>query len=401
MSRSHTLNVMLVLVLIVAASLACSFGSAPKPTVEVVQEPAPTATRLPPTPEPTATTSPTEAAPAEETVPATANAGDKTADEPGAAPMAWSGEGYLGLPKTEFTPQEPLLVTLKLNQSLPDGAWVGIVPANTSHGSASEADSYDVDYEYVNGVQEGTTELNAPGVPGAYDVRLFDPTADEGAQELTSLAITVVPHDLSQFSLQVDKITFYPGEEILVTYSAPGTLPDNAWLGLIPSGVTHGSEAEADQYDVDYQYLSGQNAGQLSLYAPQEPGSYDVRLFDTDRADGVEVASITVSVGSHDASQASLQVSKSTLTPGEEFQVSFTAPATLPENAWIGIIPADVTHGSEEEADSYDIDYEYISGQTSGSITFYAPDEPGAYDVRLFDSDSDGSELVYVSFQVR
>jgi hypothetical protein len=387
------LNVLLVIGLLAAVSLACSFGGAAEPTPEVAVQTAPAATLPPPTP-----TSP--AAVTEEVAPPSP-AADAASEGVGGAPVASWSAGTMTLPKTAFTPQEPIIVTLKGDRPLSDSAWVGIVPADTPHGSASEADYHDVDWDYVSGLQEGTTELNAPGASGAYDVRLFDPDQEEGQQELASVSITVAPHDLSQFDIQVAKKVYYPEEEIVVSFSVPAGLPNTAWLGLIPSEVAHSSEAEADEYDVSWQYLDGQTVGQLSLWAPPEAGSYDVRLFDSDRADGTEIASITIQVEAVDAGQAALQLSKSTLAPGEAFEVDFIAPLGLPDSAWIGIIPSEVAHGSEEEADAYDIAYEYVSGQPAGTVTFNAPEEAGAYDVRMFDSDSNGSELTYVSFQVK
>ncbi|MBN2223249.1 MAG: hypothetical protein JW765_01090 [Deltaproteobacteria bacterium] len=96
-------------------------------------------------------------------------------------------------------------------------------------------------------------------------------------------------------SLAVDKSVYAPGETITVTFSAPAGLPTNAWVGIIPSNVPHGDEAQNDSYDLTYQYLNGMTSGMLVFSAPTVPGSYDFRMHDTD-SNGKEIASITFTV---------------------------------------------------------------------------------------------------------
>jgi putative hemolysin len=198
-------------------------------------------------------------------------------------------------------------------------------------------------------------------------------------------------------SLWLDKTDFEPGEEIQVHFAAPGTFPSDAWVGIIPSEVPHGSEATNDEYDLDYDYLDGQISGVLSFMAPFQPGSYDFRLHDTDE-DGHEVASVTFKVVGG-ADKPELWLDKTTFTPGEEIALHFAVPVDFPDDAWVGIIPSEVPHGSETTNDEYDLDYDYLEGQVSGVLIFFAPDEPGSYDFRLHDTDDDGQEVASVTFQ--
>ncbi len=96
-------------------------------------------------------------------------------------------------------------------------------------------------------------------------------------------------------SVMLDKNAYAPGEMITVTFTASPTYPINAWVGIIPSEVPHGDEATNDQYDMAYQYLNGMTVGTLMFNAPTTPGSYDIRMHDTDN-DGIEVASATFKV---------------------------------------------------------------------------------------------------------
>jgi hypothetical protein len=81
--------------------------------------------------------------------------------------------------------------------------------------------------------------------------------------------------------------------------------------------------------------------------------------------------------------------------------VNFTAPASFEGNAWIGIIPSSVAHGSEAENDKHDLTYQYLNKKVAGTMTFTAPEKAGAYDFRMHDTDSDGKEVTSVSFTVK
>lgn len=96
----------------------------------------------------------------------------------------------------------------------------------------------------------------------------------------------------SSASLQLEKSAFSPGEEIKVFFTAPpGLVEGSAWIGIIPSNVQHGSELVNDQHDMTYQRFKG-TSGSLIFKAPEQPGSYDFRMNDSDSG-GREIASVT------------------------------------------------------------------------------------------------------------
>lgn len=98
--------------------------------------------------------------------------------------------------------------------------------------------------------------------------------------------------------------------------------------------------------------------------------------------------------------QASLRLDKTLFTPGEKINVYFTAPASFPGDAWVGIIPSNVPHGNEAVNDQYDLTYQYVNKLTSGTMIFNAPTQPGSYDFRMHDTDSNGKEVDSVTFTV-
>lgn len=199
-------------------------------------------------------------------------------------------------------------------------------------------------------------------------------------------------------TLKLEKTEFAPGEEIVVSFTAPASYEEKGWVGIIPSNVPHGDEAANDQHDIAFQHLNKQTSGMMRFVAPGQPGAYDFRMHDRDD-DGREVASasfqvILVTDG------ATLTLEKTTYAPGEEIRLAFTAPAEWGANAWIGVIPSDIPHGSEEENDRHDVSYQYLQKRTQGLLVFAAPDKPGNYDFRMHDTDNNGSEITYVGFTV-
>lgn len=198
-------------------------------------------------------------------------------------------------------------------------------------------------------------------------------------------------------TLRLDKARYSPGETIRVEFEA-ASYPD-AWAGIVPSSVAHGQESVNDEHDLEYRYLSGATTGVLEFKAPAEAGHYDVRLNDSD-SDGRETASVTFAVTRPNAADASLELDRQLFAPGAGLVVHYSAPAGLPDNAWVGVVPADVPHGDESVNDQHDIGYQYLNGATSGRLQFTAPATAGRWTVRMHDTDSDGRELTSVAFEV-
>lgn len=205
-------------------------------------------------------------------------------------------------------------------------------------------------------------------------------------------------------SVKIDKTSYAPNENIVITFQTSNNAPDNAWVGIIPSSVAHGSESENDNNDVAYEYLKKKTSGSITLKAPATAGNFDIRLNDTDN-NGKEIATVSFTVTAPVANTtntppATLKIEKKTFKPGEKIAVTFATSTLLVDNAWIGVIPSDTPHGKEEVNDGVDLSYQYLSGKQTGTMTFVAPTDPGQYDLRLNDTDSNGKELVSESFTV-
>jgi hypothetical protein len=204
----------------------------------------------------------------------------------------------------------------------------------------------------------------------------------------------------TKVSLALEKEIFAPGVEIGVTFTAPASFDQHAWVGIIPSNVPHGSEETNDQYDLDWQYLEKKTSGVLVFRAPGQAGKYDFRMHDGESEGAKEVAHISFEVVIFKEG-AELTIENSVVAPGEEIAVSFKAPAEWGSAAWVGIIPSDIPHGSESKNDEHDLDYYYLEMKTAGVLIFTAPEEPGSYDFRMHDTDNNGNEITYVTFEVK
>jgi hypothetical protein len=94
------------------------------------------------------------------------------------------------------------------------------------------------------------------------------------------------------------------------------------------------------------------------------------------------------------------KINKSEFKPGEEITVTLSNEDwVVGADAWVGIIPSEVEHGDETLADEYDIDYYYLESLENGKAVFTAPDA-GKYDIRIFSSDNEGEEILYIPFTV-
>ena len=80
-----------------------------------------------------------------------------------------------------------------------------------------------------------------------------------------------------------------------IRFTAPSSFDSSAWIGIIPTHITHGSETLNDQHDLTYKYLKNKTGGVFTYHAPMKSGSFDFRMNDNDH-NGKEVASITFEV---------------------------------------------------------------------------------------------------------
>ncbi len=219
---------------------------------------------------------------------------------------------------------------------------------------------------------------------------------------LTASAVTLV----DGADLTLDKTVFTPNEKISVRFVANGNWSSDAWIGIVPSRIPHGSESVNDEHDVEYQFIENRSSG-VMVFNPPGIGRWDIRMHDND-SEGRETAYISFTVNNSDMvinnelphAEATLVLNKTEFSPGEKIRVSFTAPRHWSSDAWIGILPSHIPHGSEAVNDEYDVEYQFIENRASGVMVFNSPGS-GQWDLRMNDNDSEGREITSVSFHVQ
>jgi hypothetical protein len=96
-----------------------------------------------------------------------------------------------------------------------------------------------------------------------------------------------------------------------------------------------------------------------------------------------------------------LRLERASVKPGEEITVYFRAPGCLGSEAWVGLVPAAVPHGTSEASDRERVGTRgFLRKQKEGTLTFKAPATPGRYDARMHDTVVGGKELTSIPFAV-
>jgi hypothetical protein len=97
-------------------------------------------------------------------------------------------------------------------------------------------------------------------------------------------------------SITVEKTSLEPDEWFNVDYTVDSSLIDTAWVGVVPESVAHNAEdtwMESDSWDwCDEEGGSGT----VELYAPSEPGKYEVRLCSGSEEEDKELAVVAIEV---------------------------------------------------------------------------------------------------------
>ena len=199
----------------------------------------------------------------------------------------------------------------------------------------------------------------------------------------------------------------------------------------------HPNESYNGTYELQHEEINGKpwykNAGEnrLYFYNADSGGAPSWSLDDRDqdgsndwyrggwsrpRSDGslptgtrrwVGVGKITISSSRGSAPEddattkstaIAINLSKSSFKGNEGIDFTFVAPE-LPDDAWIGIVPAEIPHGDEAVNDEHETSFKYLEGRTRGGFNLPNPG-PGQWTLRMHDTDNNGRELAYAAFTV-
>ena len=176
-------------------------------------------------------------------------------------------------------------------------------------------------------------------------------------------------------------------------------LPENsdAWIGVVPSDTPH-NEQDADSAVVQYQSLSQFESGNFAGFELSDnslSGNYDLRIYANDNG-GKELSCGTFYIDGPKAEIANVQWNPDTRTVTADVNY---ANFSDDNSAWIGVVPSDTPH-NEQDADRVDVNYISLRDFESGAFPgITVPNDiSGSYDLRIYSSDYNGSELACVSF---
>ena len=183
-----------------------------------------------------------------------------------------------------------------------------------------------------------------------------------------------------------------------VTYE---NLPErsDAWIGVVPSDASHNEKA-ADSAVMQYQSLlqfeSGYFAG-FELSDNSLSGNYDLRIYANDNG-GKELACVTFYIDGPKAEITNVQWNPDTRTVTADVNY---ANFSDDNSAWIGVVPSDTPH-NEQDADRVDVNYISLRNFESGAFPgITVPNDiSGSYDLRIYSSDYNGSELACVNVMI-
>ena len=234
--------------------------------------------------------------------------------------------------------------------------WVGIFKVG------ADTRSY-ISYQYLQSKKSGTLTFNAPEEVGKYEFRMWEKEWTRQIAVSNQVSIVYPPAKLSP---GVQKMNIGPGKKISVSFEqAPGYAND--WIGLFKVGA-------AEKSYITYLYLQGKTSGSLEFAAPEEPGSYEFRMWGREYTKHLTTSapftvqwgpvSIKVTVSSPDAQGKRKLTVQYSGAPGYA-------------NDWIGLFYA----GAAEK--SY-ITYQYLQSKTSGTLEFACPDDAKSYEFRMW-----------------
>ncbi|HEX2251665.1 MAG TPA: hypothetical protein VHQ65_00185 [Thermoanaerobaculia bacterium] len=200
--------------------------------------------------------------------------------------------GEIQLAGDTFHPGQAMVVRFRLEQPAPQGAWLGLIPADVTATDEPSNDAADVTWTSLpEDTTQGTVELEAQR-PGRYRVRLFSADDESGEMLSETPIFEVTPWARGDEARGPRLVLRRDGEELTgavpleaeyaVAFELPQELPESAWIGIVPVTVESMSEEANDAEDVDWAQVQG-TSGQVKFIAA-EPGEYVARLFPCDSA---------------------------------------------------------------------------------------------------------------------
>ncbi|WP_305984934.1 VWA domain-containing protein [Roseibium sp. MMSF_3544] len=219
--------------------------------------------------------------------------------------------------------------------------WIDIAPPDLPNGNGY------LSYTFVNAGNPLT--VRAPSAPGTYELRYIN---GSDRQIMGTKTLVVGEGGLSLNALDTVKA----GETVEIAWEGPGNKSD--WIDIAPQGLPNGNGY------LSYTFVNAGNP--LTVRAPSEPGTYDIRYING--SDRQIMATRQLVVGDGGIKLNALDAVKA----GETLEVAWEGPGN--KSDWIDIAPPDLPNGN-----GY-LSYTFVN--RGNPLTVRAPSAPGTYELR-------------------
>lgn len=275
-------------------------------------------------------------------------------DEPGSYELRYLGASspYPTMARAPVT-VAPATATIEVPVSVAAGAAISVIWSGPDHPTdfitivpAGSPERFYAEYVYTK--KGSPLALKAPDVAGPYEVRYLT------GQQYRTLAAAPIEVQSTAASVQPPQ-TVTAGEEFDVAWTGPNNPQD--WIGVFSKG---GGENDYTMY----QYTA--KGSPLTLRAPDDPGTYEVRYMTGQTGTALATAKVEVT-----PTTATIEA-PAQVAGGEVFSFAWSGPGHRGD--FISMASA----GARERPVS--APYTYTHDGNPGEIT--APLEPGEYELR-------------------
>ena len=207
---------------------------------------------------------------------------------------------YILASKLSFKPNEPMKVFYStMNPEFKEGSWVGLFPLDVPKMNGEDIRKHFIFEGHMDLKREDHLEFDAPSEPDTYHLRAYT-SMDPSGYEISRITFKV--EELQPVSsLSVSKRVLKTNERIQVRYKTNVFLRNGSWIGFVRPDVPHNDQFASSENNSDYSYPFDyvgfeDKEGVVEMEAPAKPGTYDLRFFDSNEDDALELSSIAIEV---------------------------------------------------------------------------------------------------------
>ena len=207
---------------------------------------------------------------------------------------------YILANKLKYYPNEPMKVYFStMNPQFQEGSWVGMFPADIPKLNGEAVREYFIVEGQMDLKREDVLEFDAPSEPGTYHLRAYT-SMDPTGYEISRIVFQVAPLK-PETSLSSSKKVLKAGEYFQVTYKTNVFLRNGTWFGFVTPDIPHNDQVASSENNSEYGYpfsyvAMEETEGVVELEAPSKPGKYEVRFFDSNADDAMELGYIPIEV---------------------------------------------------------------------------------------------------------